>query len=114
LVWEKDTPEQSSGGSVKAFINPSKFTTKTFPDSHAALTNPAPNMPVTSADQIVAPVLSSRAMSALVLPVVSVVTNTKPCAIKGYEIEVTPIALKSRLHLKANGGTNGLAGSNPS
>ena len=71
-------------------------------------------MLVTSADQIVAPVFSSRAMSWLVLPIVAVVTNTKPCAIKGYEMEVTPMGLKSRLHFKANGGTNGLAKSNPS
>ena len=42
------------------------------------------------------------------------VTNTKPCAIKGYEMDSTPIALKSRLHFKVNGGTNGLIGSNPS
>ena len=80
--WPGRTTLQSKVpvGASKAFINPSLFTTKTFPDSYAALTKPAPNMPVTSADQIVAPVFSSRAITALVLPVVAVVTNTKPCA----------------------------------
>jgi hypothetical protein len=95
----------------KAVINPALFTTKTFPESYAAL---AKQHPVRTTDQIVAPVPSSRAMSLLVLPIVVVVTNTIPCAIKGYEIETTPTELKSRLHFKVNGGTNGLAGSYPS
>jgi hypothetical protein len=95
----------------KAVINPSIFTTKTFPESYAAF---AKQHPVRSTDQIVVPVPSSMAISVLTLGVVVVVTNTRPCTIKGYEIETTPLALKSRLHFKANGGTNGLAGSNPS
>jgi hypothetical protein len=95
----------------KAVINPALFATKIFPESYAAL---AKQHPVRSTDQMVAPVPSLRAMSVLVFPIVVVVTNTIPWAIKGYEIEITPIGLKSRLHFKTNGGTNGLAGSYPS
>src|SRR6266567_3096844 len=43
-----------------------------------------------------------------------VVTSTRLCAIKGYEMEITPSALKSRLHFNVNGVTKRLAGSNPS
>src|SRR4051794_6818146 len=98
----------------KAFTTASKFTTKTLPESYAALAKP--NVPSTFADQSVVPVRASSAISVSIPlgPLVVVVTNTRPSAIKGYEIKRTPLALKLRLHFTVNGGTNGLAGSEPS
>jgi hypothetical protein len=96
----------------KAAINPLVFRAKTFPESYAALAKQ--QSPLRSNDQIVDPVFSSSAIKCVILFVVVVVTNTEPSTIKGYEIEITPFALRLRLHLKDNGGTNGLAKSNPS
>src|SRR6202030_4735803 len=88
----------------KAAINPLVFRTKTFPESYAALAKQ--QSPLRSTDQIVDPVFSSSAIKCVTLFVVVVVTNTEPPTTKGYEIEITPFALKLRLHLKANGGTS--------